>query len=261
MAQKPRLAAEAFLDQATEIAAEQRRVRAEFIFMMGGETEDLNALADTLDETAETARESDLAAGRLQNRGAVDLIFATRHMSKAALSLGEPDMSPALREERAALTALQRAFSKDRYLLRTLSSQQQLDPSRRLGGKLTGVARDERPAAIPGESPRLTSLRLALTSIAALAAERSGSADQRAAGALLAQKLLVIDPASPQLRDIAAALTNTSGPQLDRAALALAALIRKELSDAPSVDAGAASSLKGAVTDTLNRLPTGAIKR
>ena len=261
IAQRPRVAAAAFLDQATEIAAEQRRVRAEFVFMMGGETEDLNALADTLDETAEAARETDLAAGRLQNRGAIDLIFATRHMSKAALSLGEPDTTTALKEERAALTALQRAFSKDRYLLRTLSSQQQLDQSRRLGGKFADLARDARPSAAPAESARLTALRSALASLAALAADPAGSADQRVAAAVFAQKLLAIDPASSQLRDVAASLTNAAGPQLDRAALALAVVVRNELPDAPSADVTAANSLKGDVADALNRLPPGGIKR
>ena len=261
IAQKASLSPPAFLEQATEIAAEQRRVRAEFIFMMGGEMEDLNAVADTLDESAEAARESDLAAGRLQNRGAIDLIFATRHMSKAALSLGEPDAPAALKEERAALTALQRAFSKDRYLLRTLSSQQQLDASRRLGGKLTDVARDVRPEAVPGEPPRITTLRSALASIAVLANQRGDSRDTRTAATTLAQRILAIDPTSSALRAVAVSLTNAAGPRLDDAAVALAAVIRNELADASaSVDA-AANALKGAVADALNHAPNGAIKR
>lgn len=261
IAQRPTLTAAAFLDHATEIASEQRRVRAEFVFMMGGETEDLNAVADTLDETAETARESDLAAGRLQNRGAIDLIFATRHMSKAALSLGEPDAPAALKEERAALTALQRAFSKDRYLLRSLSSQQQLDESRRLGGKLTDVVRDVRPEAEPKETPRVAALRSALASIASLAARAGNPTEQRDSAATLARKILAIDPASAQLRDAAASLTNAVGPQFDRAALTLAAILRGQLSEAAAMPNLSTSDLKGSVADALGRAPSGAIKR
>lgn len=263
-ARKSSMAADVFADAAQDIAAEQRRVRAEFIFMMGGEMEDLNALADTLDETAEAARETDLAAGRLQNRGALDVILATRHMSRAALRLAEPDTTEALTAERAALVALQRAFSKDRYLLRTLATQERLDQSRRLGGKLADLAHEPKPAATPADSPRTIALRRALAGVAALSAESALGADQAARATTLAESVLHVDAASPAFRDIATALGRaaaamTAGraadarPLLERAAIDLSTALRAESPAAPSTPGLDVGQLRGALADALRR--------
>src|SRR4029079_14550411 len=114
--------------------------------------------------------------------------------------------------------------------------------------------------AEPTEAPRIASLRSALTTSAALAANTDASSRTEGASAL-AQKLLAMDPASPPLREVAASLTTAAGPQFDRAALALAAMLRNELPDAPAVGNLSTNGLKGAVADALERAKTGAIKR
>ena len=68
------------------IGAEERQVRAMFVFMLGGEFEDA-AIGDTLNEVAEAESEGDIAAGRLRNQARVDLGTATRQMSSASTSL------------------------------------------------------------------------------------------------------------------------------------------------------------------------------
>ena len=131
------------------LAAEQRQVRAEFVFMMGGELAE--ELVDTsslteLNEEAEAAGEADLAAGLLANQGRADLIRAIRSMSHAATSLNGSEVERALKEERQALVYLQRAFTRARFILRALTERERLDLSRRLTGVLAATARGARPA-------------------------------------------------------------------------------------------------------------------
>ena len=264
LARRGTLSAETFADEALTIAAEQRRVRAEFIFMMGGEMADLNVTADVLDETEEAERESELAEGRLQNQGRLDLIRATRQMSRAASLLAQPDATEALVAERAALVALQRAFARGRYLLRTLSTQQQLDLSRRLGGRFTNLAADTRPTAAPIEDARTVALRRILADVSALAGAAALTRPEAARASDLAEGLLRLDAPSEAIRPIAAALaeaanaiergdTATARPGLERSALALSAVIRDAVLDAPIVPSGDASRLGGALVDALRR--------
>ena len=109
-----------FTEQALNLAVEQRMIRAEFVFMLGGEVDD---------EEVEAEQSVELQAGRLQNRGQRDLRAATIAMSQAEKLLTGANTAEALVAERAAVTALQRAFSRDRYILRALATRSQLDPS------------------------------------------------------------------------------------------------------------------------------------
>ena len=102
-------------------------IRAEFVFMLGGEIND---------EEVEAEQSTELQAGRLQNRGQRDLRAATIAMSQAEKLLTGVNTADALVAERAAVAALQRAFSRDRYILRALATRSQLDPARRLTGSL-----------------------------------------------------------------------------------------------------------------------------
>ena len=146
-ARRASMPAESFADSSHELAAEQRKVRAEFVFMMGGEIADENADAvSDLNEEQEAEGESDLLAGRMQNRGRIALLRAIRSMSRAAASLTTAELAPALTHERAALTQLERAFSHTRIILRALTEHERLDFTRRLTGTLTDAARDTRPA-------------------------------------------------------------------------------------------------------------------
>ncbi len=128
-----------FQEAALDLAAEQRQVRAEFVFMMGGELADAGLDLNSLNEEVEAAGEDDLAAGRLANQGRLELLRAIRAMSHAAARLSDVDPTAALPIEKEALAFLQRAFSRSRYLLRTLSQREQLDLSRRLTGLLAAA--------------------------------------------------------------------------------------------------------------------------
>ena len=122
---RPRISAEQFRDEAQALAIAQRRVRAEFVFMLGGEVED---------EFEEAAHSHEVEAGRLDNRGQGDLTDAVRHMSQAETRLTAADVREALPYEYRALSALQAAFGKARYFMRTLPATVQIDPGRRLQG-------------------------------------------------------------------------------------------------------------------------------
>src|SRR5262245_30049610 len=118
-------------EAALNLAVEQRMIRAEFVFMLGGEVED---------EEVEAEQSTELQEGRLQNRGQRDLRAATIAMSQAEKLLTGANTREALLAERAAVAALQRAFARDRFILRALGSRTSLDPKRRLTGSVAKAA-------------------------------------------------------------------------------------------------------------------------
>src|SRR5262249_46179740 len=120
-----------FAEASMNLAVEQRMIRAEFVFMLGGEIED---------EEVEAERSVELQAGRLANRGQRDLRAATIAMSQAEKLLTAANPTEALAAERDAVAALQRAFARDRYILRASPSRADVDPRRRLTGSLSEAA-------------------------------------------------------------------------------------------------------------------------
>jgi hypothetical protein len=257
LARRGSMSAEDFRDEATGLAAEQRQVRAEFVFMMGGELADAGLDPTMLNEEEEAAGEDDLAAGRLANQGRLDLMRAIRSMSRAAARLADHDAAAALPIEKAALAALQRAFSRSRYILRTLGERERLDLSRRLTGVLAALARSRRPAVEPEPQPRTVALRRLLADTAALAANLRAGTDIASRSAELAQRALQIDPASPPLAEIASLLA-ARGPAtpaaLDRATAMLASLVRAELGAAPArTPDPEVAALDGALADERRR--------
>ncbi len=232
LARRKSMSVDEFNDEARGLAAEQRQVRAEFVFMMGGELHDEGLDPQMLNEEAEAAGEDDLAAGRLANQGRADLIRAIRSMSRAAARLANHEVTVALPLEKEALASLQRAFSRSRYILRTLGERERLDLSRRLTGVLAALARSRRPAVEADPLPRTAALRRLLADTAGLAAELRAGRDIAGRSAELAQRALQIDPASSQLADVATLLSarpSATPASLDRAAAMLAALVRGEL--------------------------------
>ncbi|MEO7522279.1 MAG: hypothetical protein ABIW79_10725, partial [Gemmatimonas sp.] len=173
IARQRSMSAEALTAEARNLAIEQRRVRAEFVFMMGGELAEAvaseNSMND-LDESHEAEAEIDLSAGRMANQGRTALLSAIRAMSRAATALAAGDVARALPEERNAVTQLERAFSRSRYLLRALSQREQLDLSRRGTGDLAQTQRDVRPVAAASRDERTVALRAALASLVELGA-------------------------------------------------------------------------------------------
>jgi len=255
IAQRSKLAADAFQEEAMNIAALQRAVRAEFVFMMGGEI---------ADEEIEAAGESELQEGRLENRGRTDILRAIRSMSRAATALTTLEMPPALTFERQALTSLQQAFSRDRYILRTLTTRERIDFERRLTGLLTDIARDARPPRRVEPSPQIVTLRRVLADVAALSGRADLDASDAAAATAAAERLLRLD-AGNAVRAVATELTSaaaairradvtTARSTLARALLALADATRATLPDAPPAGADPETRrLEGALADAVRK--------
>ncbi len=263
-ARKPKMTTDSFADAAAEIASEQRRVRAEFVFMMGGEvgTADDPSVDMTTDlnEVAETEASGDLAAAR---QGRVALVSAIRLMSRADKALTAADLVLALTHERAALVQLERTFAHTKIILRALTERERLDLTRRLGGSLADAARDVRAAAQPPSDMRTAALRQALGEIAIIT---SGDTTGRAARiTTLAERVLRIDPAAVPLQHVSQSLIDASAATsrgrvadahalLDSAAVTLARTIRSDLLDAPhrtrSLDE---ARLAGALNDAVHR--------
>jgi len=247
--------------ESISLAAEQRQVRAEFVFMMGGELADAGLDPNSLNEEIEAAGEEDLAAGRLANQGRLDLLRAIRSMSRAAARLADPDPAAALPLEKAALVSLQRAFSRSRYILRTLNERERLDLSRRLTGSLAALARDLRPAAESAPPPRVIRIRQILAAVAALAGAEDNDQTFSNRALTLAQDVLHTDPSSPWAKDAAAALAEAVSRRgaarqaaLDRVATGLASAVRLELGRDPARHLNPElDALAGALADALRR--------
>ena len=265
-AARPAISQAELLESAQVIAAEQRQVRAEFVFMMGGELTDFAEDADPfiLHEEDEAHGEADIAAGRLVNQGRAELTRAVRAMSLAAAALVDGNLDDALDAERVALEALQNAFSSSRYILRTLSERESIDLERRLSGALSDVAGSSLPAPTGSADAGGDALRGVLADLLVLTAQPPD--DRPASRAVaLAQRVLAIDPARDDLRAVAGALTDAAlaidvsnleaaAGHLDRAATGLATAARAAATTAPDVSPDPRmTQLLGARADALRR--------
>jgi hypothetical protein len=246
--QRGSLSPEALTEQALNLAVEQRMIRAEFVFMLGGEIND---------EEVEAAQSVELQAGRLQNRGQRDLRVATIAMSQAEKLLTGSSTAEALVAERAAVTALQRAFSRDRYILRAMATRSPLDPARRLTGDLGEATGWRRSAADPPANRQAALLQDLLRGIAELA-----GSDAAPRALVLAAEAIRIDPASASLRQAATELQRVAdatdaasrATALAAATAGAAAEARRAQADPPLVSPGiGAPALAGAFADALRR--------
>ena len=256
IAQQAKMPAADAAEQAHDIAALQRAVRAEFVFMMGGEIED---------EEIEAAGESELHEGRLENRGRTDLLIAIRSMSRAAGALTQVELKSALDHARQALTALQRAFSRSRYILRTLTTRERIDFERRLTGLLSDIARDGRPARRAEASPEQVQLRGLLAEVSRVAGHPRFDTADATAMTTVAERLLRLPAASDETRATAAQLSaaavamtqgdmTSARDRLQQAARSLTAIARATLPASPEGAAGPdASRLGGALADAQQK--------
>jgi hypothetical protein len=188
------LARPALVDETAAIAAEQRSVRANFIFLTGGQVED---------EVEEAEHSHEIQEGRLENTARREIGIAIQHMGRADQSLIAVDTSAALAAARAAVEALQRAFGRNRYILKTLPVRSRIDPARRLTGDLERAsdASREIPDATP-ERAALASRQLMsrLVEIKPLLATRGGVSDELTS---LAEEALSVDNGAEALQRIA----------------------------------------------------------
>ncbi len=273
--QQAGMAAAEVVEAALNLAVEQRMIRAEFVFMLGGEVQD---------EEVEAEESTELQEGRQQNRGQRDVRDATQAMSRAGQFLTGAQLTPALAAERAAVAALQRAFSKDRYILRALAVRSQLDLSRRLTGDLSQASDWRRRIADVPANRRTALLQDLLQGLGDLSEPEAMARAQRrpvdparsSAGAendgrsgvlLLAEQALRIDPDSAVLRQASADLQRVADTWLTstnesraRAIGLIAAQVADEaktgMAAAPALLQSAAPTLRGAFADAL-RAPRG----
>jgi hypothetical protein len=193
-AARGRMTPEEVLEESHHLSAEQRMVRAEFVFMTGGHVHD---------EVEEAEASNELAEGRFENEAMIEMIAASSHMSRAERHLIDGDTAQALVAERLALTALQRAFDRRRYFLRTTPERSRIDLDRRLSGPLdeargwvregvetqetaTGLAEVEQVLVLVHQA--LASPETPLTDVArAVAALEPGSADVQRVVVLLSR--------------------------------------------------------------------------
>jgi hypothetical protein len=139
-----RLSGQALDDETGALAAEQRSVRGNFIFLMGGHVED---------EEEEAEHSNEIQEGRLENTATREIWRAVSHMTVVEQALAGQDTAAALTAAVKAVEALQRAFTRNRYILRTLPSRLRIDPSRRLAGELNDVKDENRPVASATDVP------------------------------------------------------------------------------------------------------------
>lgn len=194
----------AFGEAAMSLAIEQRMVRSEFLFSMGthGRVED---------EEEEAENSNEIQEGRLKNRGQSELAQAVDFMTQAERDLTTADTGDALKAQRAALAAVQRAQSRQRYFLRTMPTPSRIDQARRLTGNLSEASSSHHPASTLPPDARAAAVRTLLADCARLAAmivddsaTPRGSASQLASD--MAARMIALDPASASLRAAAGSL-------------------------------------------------------
>jgi hypothetical protein len=198
------LTLEALTEEAASIAAEQRTVRANFIFLLGGHVED---------EFEEAEHSHEIQEGRLENTARQDINAAISQMTRVGEGLAALNVAAALPPARAAVESLQRAFGRSRYLLRALASRSRLDPSRRLTGALADASDWRRTVPDPEERDGLSVRALLDRVLETLSSSRAtGSFPDRDREAL-AEAALAIDPAAEPWQLLARRLLDADDAQ------------------------------------------------
>ena len=234
----------AFLEQSRNIAMEQRMVRAEVVFLGGGEVED---------EVEEAAKSDELTEGRLQNTGRAEMLRAINAMSRAEAQLNDGRAREALPIEREALAHLERALDRRRFFLRTLPDRSRIDTARRLTGARGDARSWNRGQREHPVGDGRDQLRVAMRALRFFAANPDG------VNASLAAPIAAIDPASRELQNaavaIAAASTDAARIEAVQAAMkAVTAYALKSFPASSAIDLGA-HQLSGALADELLQRP------
>jgi len=201
-AQRAGHAAAEWGEQTALLAMEQRMVRSEVVFLSGGEVQD---------EVEEAAQADELQEGRLENRGRAEMLRAITQMSRAEARLMAGDTAGALVFERTALEAMQRAFDRRRYFLRTLPERARIDLSRRLSGDRRQAGSFARPPTRT-DGDTLAAERAVMAELAPVA--ETGAA----ATPTLVANFASLDLQSPDWRAVAAALASADSAETRRAA-------------------------------------------
>ena len=251
------LARDALADQTGGLAAEQRAVRANFVFLTGGHVED---------EEEEAEQSHEIQEGRLENTARREISRAIGYMTRAEQALIAIDTTTALAQARLAVDALQRAFGRNRYILRTLPVRSRVDPSRRLTGKLDEAKGWLRVLPAAPADPRTQRIRELLANLTA-AAERLSGADGAASAAAvgeLPERALAIDPGNPEWQQIsvqliavrdairAGAAAETFAARFGEALTAMVAQVRR-VAVPRGLDVDSSDPLRGAWAEELKK--------
>ena len=230
-----------WMEQTRMIGMEQRMVRAEVVFLGGGEIED---------EVEEAAHSHELAEGRLENAGRADMLRAINAMSRAEAQLNDGRAAEALVFEKQALVFLERALDRRRYFLRTLPDRSRIDGTRRLTGERRD-ARSWRRDQVSTPSGALDNASRVMRDLSAAAATGSG------VDAAMAARVAAIDPASKELQEAAVAIASapSADARMRAAQTAMEAITRHALRTLPSSSPieFRADPLAGALADALAR--------
>ena len=216
-ARETSIARDAMIEEAAAIAAEQRAVRANFIFLMGGHVED---------EEAEAEQSHEIQEGRLENTARRDINSAIGHMTRVEQRLAVPSPAMALPPARLAVEALQRAFGRSRYLLRSLAVRSRLDMSRRMAGDRSRAGDWHRDSARNPEDQHTVRQVFAQLLFVRGQIETGGdvNADRWRA---LAESALRVDPSSAFWQGISRSLADLGTDQGRTAADGLERIIRE----------------------------------
>lgn len=241
---KNRPAGSEFLNESQGIAVEQRMVRAEVVFLGGGEVED---------ELEEAAKSDELTEGRLQNTGRAEMLRAINAMSRAEAQLNDGRAAEALVFERQALASLERALDRRRYFLRTLPDRSRIDTARRLSGERRDARSWSRDQRLVPVSDAVVAARRVMRDLAVASVDGAG------VDAALAARLSAVDASSADLQRVAVAVASASSAEERRLAArtamqALTAHVLKSVPAANTIDWGSAP-LEGLLTDELVRRP------
>lgn len=194
------------------IAAEQRAVRANFVFLMGGQVED---------EEAEAEHSHEIQEGRLENTARREIVDAIQHMGKVEVGLAAINTTAALPPARAAVEALQRAFGRNRYILRTLPVRSRVDPSRRLSGELSKASDWRRELTPPAPDAAVEAARALLARLLDLAPSVKSGSVAPLVLTTLAEEALAVNPAAEDWQAISRGLLNLRdgrGAEVERSA-------------------------------------------
>ena len=233
-----RASSEDWLEQTRFLAMEQRMVRAEVVFLGGGEVQD---------EVEEAAHAHELAEGRLENTGRAEMLRAINAMSRAEAQLNDGRADEALVFEREALASLERALDRRRYFLRTLPDRSRIDATRRLTGERRDARSWTRDPAVAAPSSTVEGQRQIMQALA------RGTGH----GAELAARIAAVDPASAELQKaaVAVAAATTDSARREAGAAAMRAVTAHALRTLPSSTPVTvpANPLRGKLADELNR--------
>ena len=235
------------------LAAEQRAVRANFIFLTGGTVED---------EEQEAEHSHEIQEGRLENSARREIGRAIQHMTRAEQAMGAVSTAEALPPARAAVEALQRAFGRNRYFLRTVPVRSRVDPSRRLTGNLSEASSWRRELFAAPEAGSGARTRVLLARVIELSPRIRNGELPAAALTAFAEEAISIDAASADWQEISRTFTrlrdmkdeSAAGRKtlVDRAAGSIATLLRKTSTPATRRET-AADALRSAWRDAMER--------